>query len=90
MLQRLSCVSVHNLRPGLAQSGPADDGVGAGFSRSECCRIYDRQRSGLREPPGRGSKPVNSGRPAQGAFLVDFSKGHDGEPQLLVDLDIDT
>jgi hypothetical protein len=45
--------------------------------------------SGLTEVPGRGPKPVNSGRPAQGAFLVDFSKGHDDETQLLVDLDID-
>jgi len=45
--------------------------------------------SGLTEAPERASKSVNSGRPAQGAFLVDFSKGHHDETQLLTDLDID-
>lgn len=45
--------------------------------------------SGLTEAPERASKPVNSGRVAQGAFIVDFSKGHDRETQLLTDLDID-
>lgn len=45
--------------------------------------------SGLAEAPERASATVNTGRPAQGAFIVDLSKGHDDETQLLTDLDID-
>lgn len=45
--------------------------------------------SGQSEAPGQTAKPVNTGRPAQGAFIVDLSKGHDKDNQLLADWDID-
>ncbi len=45
--------------------------------------------SGRADSQARASKAVNTGRPAQGAFIVDLSKGHDNETQRLADLDID-
>ena len=45
--------------------------------------------SGRADSQERASGAVNTGRPAQGAFIVDLSKGHDNETQLLADLDID-
>jgi len=41
------------------------------------------------EVASQGAFPANSGRPAWGAFIVDFAKGHDEEAHLLTDWDID-
>jgi len=41
------------------------------------------------EVASQGAFPANSGRPARGAFIVDFAKGHDEEAHLLTDWDID-
>lgn len=45
--------------------------------------------SGHPEAPGGSAQPVNTGRPAQGAFIVDLTKGRDSRSHLLTDWDID-